>query len=163
MRDNSHIRISHFFSLRISCYRIPCSLKIFKYGNYHNFQLLLTKPVLHPKQSPKEEDKCWKVKTYNRTQTFLRLPILSTRYTRYHAISTHCLQTIYTLVQVGTDFNLADGILTVPVSGVYMISVHVLPAANKGPCINDAMCFWTLFLKRDMNQILAMSPWRHYI
>ena len=42
---------------------------------------------------------------------------------------------------MASDFNLSDGILTVPVSGVYLISVHVLPAANKGPCINDVMCF----------------------
>ena len=58
-----------------------------------------------------------------------------------YTLYTQYLHTIYALVQVGTHFNLADGILTVPVSGVYLVSVHVLPAANKGQCINDVMCF----------------------
>ena len=76
------------------------------------------------------------------SDTLVQVGTPSTHYLySIYTLSKQCLHTIYALDQVGTDFNLADGILTVPVSGVYMISVHVLPAANKGPCINDAMCF----------------------
>ena len=73
---------------------------------------------------------------------------VSTKYLHLiHTISPQYLHTIYALVQVGTHFNLADGILTVPVSGVYLVSVHVLPAANKGPCINDVICLDPCFVK----------------
>ena len=68
-----------------------------------------------------------------------------------YTLYTQYLHTIYALVQVGTHFNLADGILTVPVSGVYLVSVHVLPAANKGPCINDVMFFKPVFFIIYMN------------
>ena len=99
MRDNSHIRISHFFSLRISCYRIPCSLKIFKYGNYHNFQLLLTKHVPHPKQSSKEEDRTIGVKKYNTAQNafFASTPTIYTQKQYLHTISKDYLHDLYTL------------------------------------------------------------------
>ena len=105
MRDNSHIRISHFFSLRISCYRILCSLKIFKYGNYHNFQLLLTKPVPHPKQSSKEEDRTIGVKKYNTAQNadfFASTPTIYTLIQYLHTISKDYLHDFYTLLHYYT-------------------------------------------------------------